>query len=242
MSKFTLTFSDKAKGWTSFHSYLPDWMMKLNNRFFSIKNGQLYLHNDQTNPVRNNFYGEQFNSKMVTLINEANSEDKIFKTLVLEGNLTWDATIKTNLTESTIKSTEFNTRESRHFAYVRRNEIAADLHGHSGIGIGNIISAVGFTVTLLAVPSLLSIGDKLWQLNGAIEEPIGIITAINGAVVTLDAIETTPVVGYYSYAKKNPRVEGGDIRGYYSEITLVNSNTEPVELFAIESNIIKSYV
>jgi hypothetical protein len=51
-----------------------------------------------------------------------------------------------------------------------------------------------------------------------------------------------PKIGQFSFAKKNSRIEGGDIRGYYAEITLVNSNTSPVELFAIESNIIKSYV
>jgi hypothetical protein len=51
-----------------------------------------------------------------------------------------------------------------------------------------------------------------------------------------------PTIGTYSFSKKDPRVEGGDIRGYYALITLVNSNTSVVELHAIESNIIKSYV
>lgn len=51
-----------------------------------------------------------------------------------------------------------------------------------------------------------------------------------------------PKIGAFSFAKKVSRIEGGDIRGYYSQITLVNSNTSAVELFAIESNVIKSYV
>jgi hypothetical protein len=77
------------QGWTSF-PFVPDFMTKLNNRFFT-KNGQLYLHNDETNPIRNNFYGVQYGSKITTVINEANSEDKIFKNIVLEGNKPWNS-------------------------------------------------------------------------------------------------------------------------------------------------------
>jgi hypothetical protein len=194
MAKYTLTYSEKAKGWTSFHSFLPDWMVKVNNRFLSIKNGQLYLHNDETNPVRNNFYGEQFDSKMVTVVNEESSEDKIFKTLVLEGNLPWDATIKSNLTESAIKTTEFNARESRYFAYVRRNEQQEDLHGNAAQGIGNILAfnydGTLLTITYDSIPSLLNVGDRLYQLNGSDQEFLGIVNTIdteNGQVTILDS-------------------------------------------------------
>jgi hypothetical protein len=64
-------------------------MTKLNNRFFSLK-WAIVLHNDETNPIRNNFYGVQYGSKITTVINEANSEDKIFKNIVLEGNKPWN--------------------------------------------------------------------------------------------------------------------------------------------------------
>lgn len=198
MAKFTLTYSGKAKGWTSFHSYMPDWMLKVNNRFMSIKAGQLYLHNDQTNPVRNNFYGQQFSSKMVTLINEESSEDKIFKTLVLEGNVPWDATIKTNLTQSTIASAEFNQRESRYFAYVRRTEGGSDLHGMAAQGLGNIVSFVYdgtyLIITYDALSTLLSVGDDLYQLNGGTQEFLGVVHSIdfeNSQVRILDSSPST---------------------------------------------------
>jgi hypothetical protein len=34
--------------------------------------------------------GVQYGSKITTVINEANSEDKIFKNIVLEGNKPWN--------------------------------------------------------------------------------------------------------------------------------------------------------
>ncbi len=242
MSKETISYSDKAKGWTSFHSFIPDWMAKLNNRMYSIKDGQLWLHNDESNPVRNNFYGEQYNSKIIAIFNEAPSDDKIFKTINLEGNLPWDVTVRTNYTESTITKEEFNHRESRWFAYTRKNENQNDLTGHTAQGIGVILSSVGLTITFGKISNMISEGDVLYQVNGSVNEIIGTITSIAGNVITVDAVATPPVSGYFSFAKKNARIEGSEIRGYYMEVELENDDTVPVELFAINTNAVKSYV
>jgi len=217
-------------------------MVKLNNRFFSIKDGQLWLHNDETNPIRNNFYGVQYNSKITPVINEANSEDKIFKTLALESTHPWKATIKTNYTESTIEPAEFNKRESRFFSYIRKNEDQNDLHGSTAQGIGVVLSTTGFTITFAMLDNTISIGDKLFQVNGLVNEEIGVISLINDGVITVTTVVTTPINGLFCYATKNARIEGSEIRGYYAEIELENADTEVVELFAIESNIVKSYV
>ena len=104
---YTLTFDEKVKGFTSFHGFKPDWMLRLNNDFFSIKNGQLYKHNVEGIGY-NNFYNEQFKSEITTYFNDESSLDKIYKTLVLESTNSWKATLKTNHTESHIKSAEFN--------------------------------------------------------------------------------------------------------------------------------------
>ena len=43
MAQFTLSHSEENKGWTSFWNYIPDGMCYVGNRFYSIKNGQLYF-------------------------------------------------------------------------------------------------------------------------------------------------------------------------------------------------------
>jgi hypothetical protein len=183
MAKKTITYSENVHGWTSFFGYEPDMLCKLNNRFFSIKDGQLWMHNDESNPVMNNFYGVQHSSKIDTVINETNSEDKIFKTMVLESNKPWNVSVKTNLANSTIKSSEFDQRESRQFAYLRKNEDATDFHGNSVQGIGVItgVTIVGTvrTITYSTIPNFVSIGDKLYQLNGSIQEYLGTIDSID---------------------------------------------------------------
>lgn len=239
--QYTLSHSEKSEGWTSFWSYIPDGMLRLNNRFYTIKNGQLYLHNEETG-VRNNFYGVQHSSKINFYFNESNSEDKIFKNLVLEGNLPWDAIVTTNLANSSIKKEEFDQRESRHFAYMRKNENEEDLHGNSAQGIGVIDSSSGTDITFLFISEFVSVGDKLYQLNGNTPELIGVIEEVNELTIKVDAIVTVPMSGFYSYSKKDSRIEGGEVRGYYMEVELTNDSTEKVELFAVNTNAIKSYV
>jgi len=54
MTDYTLTYSEGAKGWTSFFSYYPDFMIGMNQFFYSFAGGNLYRHN--TNEARNKFY------------------------------------------------------------------------------------------------------------------------------------------------------------------------------------------
>lgn len=241
MAQHTLSHSEKSGGWTSFWSYIPDLMLKLNNRFYSIKNGQLYLHNEEDAP-RNNFYGTQYTTKINAPFNDANNEDKIFKTMVLESNKPWDIKVATNFANSTIKASEFNQRESRQFAYLRKNENAADLHGNTANGIGVIMAKTALSVSFASISNFISIGDQLYQLNGSAKELIGTINNKIDNELFIDTIVTVPVIGLYSFSKKNARVEGGEMRGYYMDVELENDDTEKVELFAINTNAVKSFV
>jgi hypothetical protein len=241
MPQYTLSHSEKSEGWTSFWTYLPDGMILLNNIFYTIKIVQLYLHNEDTG-VRNNFYGVQHSSKIVFFFNESSADDKIFKTMVLEGNNPWSAIVKTNYSNSSIKKEEFDKRESRHFAYMRKNEDENDFHGNSVQGIGVISSVTGLDITFNQVSDFVSVGDKLYQLNGSNNDLIGTIELIEGSVITVDAIATAPTPGLYSFSKKESRIEGGEVRGYYMEVELTNDDTEKVELFAVSTNAVKSYV
>ena len=65
MAVETISYSVAVKGWTSFHSYKPDWMIGLNNSLYTWKYGQLYKHN--TNSVRNNYYGDQYTSTITPI-------------------------------------------------------------------------------------------------------------------------------------------------------------------------------
>ena len=242
--QYTISHSERNKGWNSFWSYLPDLFLRLNNRFYTIKQGQLWIHNDVDNPVRNNFYNSQYASSVKTVVNDVMAEDKIFKTLVLESNQKWDALLATNLTDSSLDSSNFNTRESRQFSFIRGNEDSGSLNGNAVQGIGVITNIDGVEISFSYIPDLISVYDILYQLNGEAQEEIGLITDINRETntVIIDSIVVAPQTGFFSYAKKDSRVEGEEIRGYYLEVELSNNNTEEGELFAVSTNVAKSYV
>lgn len=240
----TISHSEENKGWTSFWNFVPDWFIRLNSNFLSIKDGQLWLHNDISNPKMNILYGVKVDSKIKTVINEAMTDDKIFKTLVLESDEKWEAVLTTNLTNSEIKLEEFNTRESRQFSFIRGNESSGSLQGNAAQGIGVITNVSSNQISYSTIPDLINIGDVLFQINGVLQQQIGIIQLINRTtnVITVTSIITAPTNGFYSYAQKNSRIEGEEMRGYYMEVELTNTTDVNSELFGVSTNAVKSYV
>ena len=80
----TVSFDEKVRGWPSFKSFIPEAAVALNNKYYSIKNGELWVH---TNPLRNTFYGADAHDSSVTfLINEMPEVIKGFKTLNYGGS------------------------------------------------------------------------------------------------------------------------------------------------------------
>lgn len=232
---YTLTFDEKVKGWTSFHSFLPDAIIRVNNRLFTVKDGDLYKHNSQ-NMGFNNFYGVQYTSNIKSIFNQVFQFDKTFKTIVQESLTAWDVKVSTNFTESSINKSEFEQRESKWFGYTRKNEDDSDMRG-STQGIGNIKSSAGLTITFGSISPSVSIGDILYQMNGNNREIIGEITKNLNNVITVDAIVKTPVAGRFSFSKKDSRIEGAEIKGYYMEVELKDDSKEKNTLFAVSTNI-----
>jgi hypothetical protein len=234
----TLAFKER-KGFPLFFTYKADFMLYADKELYLWKAGKMYLAN--SSETRNNYFGVQYKSKLQTVINDAPSDDKIFKNIFIESNDVWDVTLETNLTNGTITKEEFVKKGSHYFAHTRRNENENDFHGGAVQGVGRIDAVDGNNITVAVAPELVNINSKLYQVNGSINQLIGTITAINGTVITVLQTGVAPMVGLFCYEKRDSRVEGGDIRGYYLDVTLENDSTEPVEIFAVGSTIIKSH-
>jgi len=94
----TLTFDNRAQGWSSFCSFLPESAVSLNNIFYSFKEGKLWQHHSK-NVDHNKFYGGNVVSSHVTpVFNDSPSAIKQFNTLNYEGTEGWDlAFVETDL-------------------------------------------------------------------------------------------------------------------------------------------------
>lgn len=181
-------------------------------------------------------------SKIKTVFNQNMEDDKIFKNIVLESSKPLDVTVRTNYSTGTIKKEEFIKKGSRYFAYLRKNEDETELFGGRTQGIGTIVSNSGTTITFNSIPHNVNIGDGLYQINGNNQELIGEITDVTPTSVLVSSVINSPVNSNFCFTKKPLRIEGGEIRGYYLEVELEHDETDPVEIFAVSSNAVKSHV
>ena len=253
MASKTLTYSSGAKGWPSFYSFIPDCMIGMNNYFYTFKNGSLYRHN--TNEVRNNFYAKQFSSSIKSSFNLEPTTVKLFKTIELEGDASWSASISTNLSTGNVNSGFFDNKEGRYHAFIRANTETVDANLRNVGGIGTVTSvessntkAVVLTFpTTIDMPGMMSINDTLYKNDNGSLKKLGLITSKTGFTITIDT-EPSPDFGgsvpsnndFILYAK-NSIAESYGVRGYYMEFELKNNSTSPVELFSVGSSIFRSF-
>lgn len=161
MAEYTLSFSPRAKGWTSFHSYKPEWMIGMNNFFYTFQKGLIYKHYDP-DVSRNQYYGWDYNSSIKTVFNDAPIEAKMFKTLQLEGNSTWDVSVLTDMDRGEINSSWFEQKEGDYYAYIRRYSNMEDLDLLSAQGVGDV-TTVATSVKDSGTTDAGPIADKLIQ-------------------------------------------------------------------------------
>lgn len=265
MSLYTLTYSEAVQGWTSFFSFMADWMIGMNDYFYTFKGGNIYKHN--ANEVRNNFYGTQYSSKLKSVFNDVPLENKLFKTLNLEGDDAWSATMITDLQNTGyIEAGWFKKKEQSWYAFVRNSGIPNSsmipeyaLRSMNGIGRSrgvkseHDIAIIRFSINpLVSIGDIISVGDYLYfsvspyttpQFAGIVinirqDYPNGyndikIDTSVTGAV----EIGKDP---YFMYVK-NSVAESQGVLGHYCVFELENLNTDKVELFSVESEVMKSY-
>jgi hypothetical protein len=262
MALYTLTYSESAKGWPSFYSFYPDWMIGMNNYFYTFKNGNLYRHN--TNPVRNNFYGVQYSSSITSVFNDIPLQNKLFKTINIEGDAAWGGTFETDLqTSGFINASWFEKKEQAWYAFIRNSGTVPatpaeySLRSLNGIGRSQNITGIG-TVTidfsispLIAIGNIISIGDYLYySLPPTYSTPVyfGQVTQINVNYpqginqLVINAAVIAPVINDpYIFFIKNSVAESHGVLGHYCRFTLENSDTTKVELFSLETEAMKSF-
>ncbi len=270
MPNYTLTYDDGVKGFPSFYSYHPDWMKGMNNYFYTFKEGNLYRHN--TNERRNNYYGVDYDSKIISVFNDEPLMNKIFKTISLESDSSWSADLNSDQQfGSFISSDDFELKEGAFFGYVRAfnsdpaTSTQYSLRSANGIGsntFANITDPsavlVNFSVSpLVSIGSIISIGDLLYTKSGNTVTLIGKVTDKVEDIVNAEnylVVDTTitnssgdvignlpPETSVYYFFIKNGTAESHGLLGHYAVFTLTNSSTGAVELFAIESEVMKSF-
>jgi len=275
MPNYTITYDEGVQGFPSFYTYFPDLMIGMNQYFYTFKGGNLYRHN--VNENRNTFYlqwwtqvgtaSEAFKpSTMESVFNVSPLENKLFKTLNLEGDDAWAATLKTDIQDSGfIDYSYFEKKEQSWFAFVRNKGLGStpaalpelSLRSLNGIGNSTTVAIVSGAATInfattIQIGNILSVDDFFYFLSSS-NVPVyaGNVTAINvdlrgginNVVIDTSPAGTTPIpsnVETFLFIK-NSVAESHGVLGHYAVFDLSYSKNTKVELFAVESEVMKSF-
>jgi hypothetical protein len=81
-----IVYSEENNKWTSFYTYNPDCGFALFINLYTFKNGQLYLHQNNSES-RNNFYGVQYNTIVNFPFNQQASFVSTFESMSVQSNM-----------------------------------------------------------------------------------------------------------------------------------------------------------
>jgi hypothetical protein len=274
MANYTLTYDEGVQGFPSFYTYYPDFMIGMNNYFYTFKGGNLYRHN--VNESRNTFYSDYWvkvgtpleafkPSTMKSVFNVSPLENKLFKTLNLEGDDAWAATMDTDIQDSGfIDYDYFEKKEQSWYSFIRNEGLGStpsaipeySLRSLNGIGQSTTVDIVGTTSTInfaitTQIGSILSVDDYFYFLVAGAPVYAGTVTSINvnlrrginNIVIDTSSAGTTPIptnTDTFLYIK-NSVAESHGVMGHYAVFNLTYTKNTKVELFAVESEVMKSF-
>jgi hypothetical protein len=251
MANYTLTYSPGVEGWPSFYSYYPEFMIGMNQFFYTFKGGNLYRHN--VNEDRNTFYGSFTPSTVRGVINQSPIEKKVFKTIALESNAAWAATLTTDLEAGFIDKPYFEDKEATFFAFIRGVggvNPNLSLRSSQGIGASTSVNASTPAATVVTfdfnIDSMISVDDLVYEFNTGFNELFfcGPVTGRTENSLTINCssiTSTAPTSGQFLIYIKNQIAESHGLRGDYLDYTITNDDNFAVELFAIRSDVFKSF-
>lgn len=240
MANYTITYSPNQNGWTSYHSYQPDWMVAMNNHLYSFYQGNLYKHN--ANPARNTYYGTLYPSKITTVFNNEPSQTKQFKTIATNSSDPWSTVVTSDQGDGYIAESNYSLKEGTYYAYIRRNENDNNLSMTSAQGIGVFQSYVSniFTFTF-NIGWIISNGDKIYWVNNGNIELAGIVVDHSYNTITINQNGTAPTPGSFLLYIKNSTAESTPTRGTYLQVEFERFDPAYTEMFMVTSEVFKSY-
>jgi len=228
----TLSFKESQKGFPTYYTYQPDFILYANNEMYAWKQGRMYKMNSTSE--YNDFFGVQSPSKILFYANQEFSVEKIAKALGIESTHSWEVNISTKLTSRNIPKNSFSKIEDYWFSEIMGNTNSNPLNSSKyGLGSYSIIQGV---ITVLNVPDSLSVGDII--KSSTLLFPDNKVTDIQGNTIFLQNNITT--ASSFLYYTKNANIDGAPIRGDIFEIELINDDNEDVELRAVNIEVTKS--
>ena len=125
------SFNEIRNAYCAFYDFNPEWIICAQDTTFSWKNGQVYIHNNETN--YGEFYGVQTYPSVKLVFNSKESLKRVFDAIAYQSNQIWEAPLKGDINtsminpqtgmrqESSLISKDFDIQENVRYAALLRD-------------------------------------------------------------------------------------------------------------------------
>jgi len=229
---FTVSYDAKSGFWNSFYSYIPERMGFIKNLFYTFKSGRMYIH--ETNATRNNFYGVQYNTTLSIVSNINPSMVKTYESISLEGDAPWAATFSNSSQQSSVAVGAFEERERNYYAHINRDTLDSTSN-YVSIGAVSSVSGSNITMTSRINDIAFPIGGSIYKVSGG--ALVNTNLTVSGLASRTAITANTTVTGISANDEllivSNASIDGDPMRDSYIQVDLTNTDTTPVELYAV---------
>jgi hypothetical protein len=184
------------------------------------------------------FYGTHSISTFELNFSQNSSERKIYSTLEIEGTTPLKIITETDLNKGYIESVDFEKKEGVYYAYIRNSNETIDTALLACQGIGNATISGLTLVFTFSLDPIISVGDKIINDSKLL---IGTVLSKTDKTLTLDTMNNF-VTGNYVVCAKTQSIAVNSMLGYYMDVKASFDSTTEQEIFAINTEAIKSFI
>ena len=246
LTGFNIAFDTQGQKWVTRYSYIPEGMERLKNRFFSFKDGSIYVHDKGTN---NTFYGTAAPSLIKIISNFNPSLVKTFDAISIEGNDTWSATFSNTDQNSSLATGDYAEKERSYYADIPRDtatSITANTTNITALGTNatGSTNTITFPNRINRQPVPLGTSARVYKVDSGgnasdAASAAAYASSVTSTTLTLQdatggAINADVASGDTIIIQTTPKFDGDQLRDHYLVVEMQNDNySEDVELYAV---------
>jgi hypothetical protein len=260
INDFTAAYDVEDNVWNTLYSYRPEAIASVDDALYTFKDGTMYTHSDAYN--RSTYYGTAYDSVVEVISSQNNSMVKCYEAVSLEGDDAWAGELSNTDQSTSISNTpvtvdsvfypygDYEKKERYYYAAIPRDTSAntggatiTALSGTSEVfSLGEIATGgVGGNTVVFSAPIGdigFPIGSLLYKVSGGNLVSLSrLVTEVidNNAIRVSASLTGLVNDGDIIVAIANAAIEGDQMRDYYLKLRLTNSNTNEIELYAVNA-------
>jgi hypothetical protein len=254
LTGFNIAFSTNGQKWVTRYSYITEGMERLKNKFFSFKDGSIFIHDKGTN---NTFYGVAAPSIVKVVSNFNPSLVKTFDAISIEGNDAWTASFENTDQSSSLATTDYAEKERSYYADIPRDintSITANTTNITTLGKDatsstNVITfpnrinrqpiPTGLSARVYKVDSSGNATNPTTAVGSPPSSPDAYVSAVTSTTISLQDASGNPINASIASSdiiivQTTPKFDGDQLRDHYLVIEMQNTNySKDVEMYAV---------